>query len=268
MPSAIPQYETFQNNTQPMSHQREPVAVVPPNPPDTRKPIYKLLFDSHGQPTHQTSPQPEQSPNHAPATQVSTASTPKMTPTPLLDTVPSSPISRASDAGSSDMTAAADILPSLINSAKRAEDSHDFWKLCSKAKDALPNGARLENLTWRLMHMNLNKERERKERGKSPALSQSSPLSGGKEKGDAMDTGEASAPAPEKHNVWGLPTSHQTADEKLAAGREGAGEGGVSPSLMDGLDMVMMDSPRMEDKEANQASYFGDIPQVYIEWII
>ncbi|KAJ3124616.1 hypothetical protein HK098_000953 [Nowakowskiella sp. JEL0407] len=43
-------------------------------------------------------------------------------------------------------------------------DSHDFWKLCTKAKDALPNGARLENLTWRIMHMNLNKERERKEK--------------------------------------------------------------------------------------------------------
>ncbi|KAJ3191118.1 hypothetical protein HK101_008079, partial [Irineochytrium annulatum] len=67
---------------------------------------------------------------------------------------------------SSDM-AIASILPSLISSAaKSPADSQDIWRLCTKARDALPNGARLENLSWRLMHMSLkNKERkEEKER--------------------------------------------------------------------------------------------------------
>ncbi|KAI8888819.1 hypothetical protein K501DRAFT_329672 [Backusella circina FSU 941] len=33
------------------------------------------------------------------------------------------------------------------------------WRLYTKAKDALPNGSRLENLTWRMMAMTLNKKR-------------------------------------------------------------------------------------------------------------
>jgi hypothetical protein len=34
------------------------------------------------------------------------------------------------------------------------------WRLISKAKNTLPNGARMENLTWRLMSMTLKKRRE------------------------------------------------------------------------------------------------------------
>jgi hypothetical protein len=34
-------------------------------------------------------------------------------------------------------------------------DSHDAWRLFSKAKHALEDGARLENLSWRLFHMKL-----------------------------------------------------------------------------------------------------------------
>jgi hypothetical protein len=33
------------------------------------------------------------------------------------------------------------------------------WRLYTKAKDNLPNGSRLENLTWRMMAMSLNKKR-------------------------------------------------------------------------------------------------------------
>ncbi|KAJ3115770.1 hypothetical protein HDU96_011118 [Phlyctochytrium bullatum] len=66
--------------------------------------------------------------------------------------------STASDA------ALARILPALLSSAAASPaDSQDVWRLCSKAKDALPNGARLENLSWRLMHMSLNKERRARE---------------------------------------------------------------------------------------------------------
>ncbi|ORZ10418.1 hypothetical protein BCR42DRAFT_109135 [Absidia repens] len=43
--------------------------------------------------------------------------------------------------------------------AMQKEDplSAQIWRLYSKAKDTLPNGARLENLTWRMMAMTLNK---------------------------------------------------------------------------------------------------------------
>ncbi|KAI8915096.1 hypothetical protein BC831DRAFT_487716 [Entophlyctis helioformis] len=56
-----------------------------------------------------------------------------------------------------------DLIPSLIQHSKSPADSHDYWRLFTKAKDALPNGARLENLSWRLFHMKLSKERERTE---------------------------------------------------------------------------------------------------------
>jgi hypothetical protein len=36
-------------------------------------------------------------------------------------------------------------------------NSLDIWKICTRAKDAFPQGERLENLTWRLMHLKLAK---------------------------------------------------------------------------------------------------------------
>ncbi|KAI8846509.1 hypothetical protein BC829DRAFT_434503 [Chytridium lagenaria] len=61
----------------------------------------------------------------------------------------------------SDDAALARLLPTLLSSAARSPaDSQDIWRLCSKAKDALPNGARLENLSWRLMHMSLSREKK------------------------------------------------------------------------------------------------------------
>lgn len=41
-------------------------------------------------------------------------------------------------------------------------DSPDLWRLATKAKDALPNGARLENLTWRAMHLTRMKREQEK----------------------------------------------------------------------------------------------------------
>lgn len=38
--------------------------------------------------------------------------------------------------------------------------SAQVWRLYTKAKDTLPNGARLENLTWRMMAMTLNKKQK------------------------------------------------------------------------------------------------------------
>ncbi|KAI7847706.1 hypothetical protein BDC45DRAFT_472205 [Circinella umbellata] len=43
---------------------------------------------------------------------------------------------------------------------KKKEDplGSQVWRLYTKAKDTLPNGSRLENLTWRMMAMNLRKK--------------------------------------------------------------------------------------------------------------
>jgi GATA-binding protein len=38
------------------------------------------------------------------------------------------------------------------------------WRMYTKAKDTLPNGSRLENLTWRMMAMTLNKKKAEAER--------------------------------------------------------------------------------------------------------
>jgi hypothetical protein len=42
--------------------------------------------------------------------------------------------------------------------SKSKQDSHDAWRLFSKAKGALEDGERLENISWRLFHMKLSKE--------------------------------------------------------------------------------------------------------------
>ncbi|KAI9016510.1 hypothetical protein CLU79DRAFT_315279 [Phycomyces nitens] len=40
--------------------------------------------------------------------------------------------------------------------------SSQVWRMYTKAKDSLPNGSRLENLTWRMMAMNLTKKKDEK----------------------------------------------------------------------------------------------------------
>jgi hypothetical protein len=45
----------------------------------------------------------------------------------------------------------------VINTfAKSNRSSHDAWRLFSKAKHALEDGARLENLSWRLFHLKVS----------------------------------------------------------------------------------------------------------------
>jgi len=54
--------------------------------------------------------------------------------------------------------------------AKEDPLAAQVWRLYTKAKDSLPNGKRLENLTWRMMAMTLhkkNKEKEDKERSEN-----------------------------------------------------------------------------------------------------
>ncbi|KAI9342298.1 hypothetical protein BDR26DRAFT_282969 [Obelidium mucronatum] len=43
-----------------------------------------------------------------------------------------------------------------------------IWRLCTKAKSALPSGDRLENLSWRLLHMSLRKKKEKEAAGGEP----------------------------------------------------------------------------------------------------
>lgn len=42
------------------------------------------------------------------------------------------------------------------------------WRLYTKVKDTLPNGTRLENLTWRMMAMTLNKKKMQEEESSPP----------------------------------------------------------------------------------------------------
>lgn len=50
--------------------------------------------------------------------------------------------------------------------------SSQVWRMYTKAKDTLPNGSRLENLTWRMMAMTLKKQ----DAVQSPSTSSSSEL--------------------------------------------------------------------------------------------
>lgn len=43
------------------------------------------------------------------------------------------------------------------------------WRLYTKAKDTLPNGSRLENLTWRMMAMTLKKKNQERITSPPPA---------------------------------------------------------------------------------------------------
>ncbi|KAI9265932.1 hypothetical protein BY458DRAFT_513072 [Sporodiniella umbellata] len=43
------------------------------------------------------------------------------------------------------------------------------WRMYTKAKDSLPNGSRMENLTWRMMAMELTKKKEAERKEKSPS---------------------------------------------------------------------------------------------------
>lgn len=52
----------------------------------------------------------------------------------------------------------------LMNSKSKTDPlATQVWRLYTKAKDTLPNGSRLENLTWRMMAMTLNKKRAAEE---------------------------------------------------------------------------------------------------------
>ncbi|KAI8093567.1 uncharacterized protein BX664DRAFT_329989, partial [Halteromyces radiatus] len=63
---------------------------------------------------------------------------------------------------------------SLFPSKESKEDTNEsdplstqVWRMYTKAKDTLPNGSRLENLTWRMMAMTLKNKEEEEDQTKS-----------------------------------------------------------------------------------------------------
>ncbi|KAI8643704.1 hypothetical protein BD408DRAFT_364378 [Parasitella parasitica] len=57
------------------------------------------------------------------------------------------------------------------NKSKTDPLATQVWRLYTKAKDTLPNGSRLENLTWRMMAMTLNKKKVTEQQQDSSCLS-------------------------------------------------------------------------------------------------
>lgn len=76
--------------------------------------------------------------------------------------------------------------PALTSPVNEVADplATQVWKAYAKAKDGLPNGPRMENLTWRLMHLTLKKQEE--EQGAS-GMSKSAGTSRGFQAG-SLDT--------------------------------------------------------------------------------
>ncbi|CEP13378.1 hypothetical protein [Parasitella parasitica] len=61
------------------------------------------------------------------------------------------------------------------NKSKTDPLATQVWRLYTKAKDTLPNGSRLENLTWRMMAMTLNKKKAAAERHPESSCSPPAP---------------------------------------------------------------------------------------------
>ncbi|KAI9316475.1 hypothetical protein BX666DRAFT_246435 [Dichotomocladium elegans] len=92
---------------------------------------------------------------------------------------PRTPLAMGDDISDSDDNSTSD-----INDDKTKKDplATQVWRLYTKAKDTLPNASRMENLTWRMMAMTLNKNK-----GKSSVPSTPSSDSAGREQA-AEDT--------------------------------------------------------------------------------
>ncbi|KAL1924195.1 uncharacterized protein VTP21DRAFT_7230 [Calcarisporiella thermophila] len=66
---------------------------------------------------------------------------------------------------------------SAFPQAKKDPLAAQIWRLYTKAKDSLPNGSRLENLTWRMMAMTLSKKRQQNEVKKKAREDSATPVS-------------------------------------------------------------------------------------------
>lgn len=66
---------------------------------------------------------------------------------------------------------------SITSGKKKDPLATQVWRMYTKAKDTLPNGSRLENLTWRMMAMTLNKKKAEAERVAREGSASRSPAS-------------------------------------------------------------------------------------------
>lgn len=69
-----------------------------------------------------------------------------------------------------DASGAADPLDSPDEMQKKDPLATQIWKLYSKTKKQLPNQERMENLTWRMMAMNLRKRKQEEDAKYGPSL--------------------------------------------------------------------------------------------------
>jgi hypothetical protein len=104
------------------------------------------------------------------------------------------------------------------------EEPLEIWKLYTRAKDALPQGARLENLTWRMMGMSLGNRNRANSPDKespeakvvpqlveTPLTNDSSPLNGERSKKRELDDTASEGP-----NKIPAVHSHTQADSQVS----------------------------------------------------
>lgn len=100
--------------------------------------------------------------------------------------------------------AAAQDESALDNDAAGDNEKNDplatqVWRLYTKAKDTLPNASRMENLTWRMMAMTLNKNRSRSSTPSTPSSETTAPTD--------MDSPAAAAATTTNNNDMSIDSS-------------------------------------------------------------
>jgi len=133
------------------------ISFPPPSMNDTCKNIFNVLFEPK---SHQmTITTPSSAPLSPPDISFFSLQSPKILPSeshqtsyfPTALSPPATPGRSKTD----------NVFSSVVKPASNCPtESHDIWKLFTRAKDVLgTDGARLENLSWRLMHLNMRKTR-------------------------------------------------------------------------------------------------------------
>lgn len=84
-----------------------------------------------------------------------------------------------------------------------------LWRLYAKAKAGLPNGARMENITWRMMSLKLNKQKEQEKANQRAAASAAT--------GPTADAGPNSDVGPHEQSVTSQARAAQATSETAAS---------------------------------------------------
>ncbi|GAB5591887.1 Sodium- and chloride-dependent GABA transporter 1 [Umbelopsis nana] len=90
---------------------------------------------------------------------------------------PKKPVGDEMDESDNEEPEASDSEDSDSPGKKKDPLATQVWRMYTKAKDTLPNGSRLENLTWRMMAMTLNKKKAEAERLARESSASRSPVS-------------------------------------------------------------------------------------------